>query len=189
MGRPAAPLLGAYLWLLVLLNFVAILHAIHGRFELDSAILSAQLGLLAFWAAMGPAPWQWRLPAVLVAGAWLVFLLLRFSVVGDYRAFLGESFWARRYWSRLLRLLITCAAGRLFGFRLDRSVQAGPAGEPRLAAASSSASATCLSGPPPLSLRWSLPGTSTGPSVSRLGSGKPAVSPPSPPASASHCSR
>ena len=132
LGRwVARPLLcwAIYVWLLALVNALIVPDVISGEFAWPSAIVSAQLSLLAFWAAMGPAPWQWRLPATLAAGAWLVFLSHAFSVYGhDVR--LGSCIvWSHPFLAtpllvEALLVWIAFTFGRSFGFRLDRSRQA-----------------------------------------------------------------
>jgi hypothetical protein len=83
------------------------------------AMLSAQAGLLAAWAALGETPWTWRLPIALTAAAGL----------GSFLLLVNDSYWApwwqfsRELWPAVLvtqsgAALILCLALAASGYRM-----------------------------------------------------------------------
>ena len=167
---------GAYLWLLILLNFVVLATAsrphslylyIHTPYidpprDLAFAVFSAQVGLLAFWAALGPAPWQHRLSAALVAVAWFALVCLPFSGHDEGWGVLRNSFRGFAMLVQAPTVVIACALGAGSGFGSIAPENRSRPRQPSPALASSSALATCLPGPLPPCRYWWWPGTSTG---------------------------
>jgi hypothetical protein len=85
------------------------------------AFLAGQLGLLAVWAAAGPVPWPWRIPAALVGATLAIYLGDSFHVWGDV-------------WTLLLLVQTAVFAGLclllcLGGLSLKRVEEAGVPGE------------------------------------------------------------
>jgi hypothetical protein len=92
-----------FLWAMALVDILVLqMSMLSWRGDLGGclafALISAQVGMLAVWTILGPAPWPWRLPFVVVAivplawltvvteqwgdNAWLMILLIQSFVVG-----------------------------------------------------------------------------------------------------------
>src|SRR4051812_18119026 len=110
------PLLGwiVFGWTLVLLDLLTIAACLSGATaqECGYVLVSSELTLLIVWAILAAVPWQWRLPAVLVALA--AIILTSGSFMSD---------WHITNWNALMILTAAvltavCIALRLLGFRI-----------------------------------------------------------------------
>ncbi len=115
-------------WVLALIDlrlFALMVTGAMGNYSLSCmtyALWSGQLGLLAFCAALGPAPWPWRLPAVAVGALFVAYGVVSFSVWDDV--------WVLILLIQTLVLVGLCVVLRLWGFRMELAArEAHPHGE------------------------------------------------------------
>jgi hypothetical protein len=104
-------------WSLALLDLLTIAVVLGGPFDTHFAYLmvTAQIGLIVLWAILGPPPWQWRLPVVLVSTPGII-AFAGFSTT-------GHRGWISPYWTILLTIstlvvAVLCAILRYTGFSL-----------------------------------------------------------------------
>jgi len=86
------------------------------------ALVSGQFGLLAVWATLGPTPWPWRLPAVVVGSLMLILLGLGLGRWSDL--------WVLLLLIQSLAIAFLCVLARLAGLRLARLDRGGTAQRP-----------------------------------------------------------
>jgi hypothetical protein len=110
------PLIGwiVFGWTLVLLDLITIAACLSGAVAQQQGyvLVSSEITLLVVWAILAAVPWQWRLPAVLVALA---------AVILSSGSFMRD--WHVTNWHVLMIitsavLTTVCIALRLLGFRI-----------------------------------------------------------------------
>jgi hypothetical protein len=96
-------------WALALLNLLTMAACLSGPVSSQFAyvLVSAQIGLLTIWSILAVAPWQWRLPAALVAVAGVV------TFSGSFM-----HWWNARSWNVLMVLTALIVALICIGLRL-----------------------------------------------------------------------
>ena len=97
-------------WVLVLIDLWLFSLAVGSTSCLPYTLASGQVGLLVIWAVLGPTPWAWRLPAVLVAAAGLVCCFFHSGST--------DGMWSLVLVLQSAATAVLCGAARLSGFRL-----------------------------------------------------------------------
>ena len=121
-----------YAWLISLVDVWVFFLAIGPRYGYESqplaalpyALISAQIGMLAIWAVLGAAPWQWRLPFTAVVAAIAGFFCLPLEGIDCWIS--SETRPGPAFFSLSSAIIVFVSLlFRLFGFRLTRLPQPG----------------------------------------------------------------
>jgi hypothetical protein len=98
-------------WSLALLDILTMAACLSGPIpsEIGYALVAAQISFITVCAVLGPWGWQWRLPALLIAGA---------AVISFAGSFMNR--WNARSWNVLMALIAVVVVLLCIGLRLRR---------------------------------------------------------------------
>jgi hypothetical protein len=120
---PAALRWLVFAWALVLLDLLTFSACLGGLVEREFGyvLVTSQISFLVLWAALGPQPWQWRLPIVVATAA---------GVIGFSGSF--DDGWSSGAWNLMMFLtamlmIVICVGLRWRGYTLKRASTIAPA--------------------------------------------------------------
>lgn len=109
-----------FCWVLAIVTLQLPIVAFSGSYTLPFVVarfVSAELGLLVFWAILGSGNWTWRIAGVMVA---VPLLLGYLKLIGGGRSLSSGSFWNTLLIVQTCAVALVAAFCRWRGFRLRR---------------------------------------------------------------------